>query len=102
MGESPKEEPPEETSEQPSEQQSAPSFFSWFTVTINPLYFLILIPALLLFTLLFCCIWCYKRVSDSCLHSPIPKVPTQPPREPGAYPFHDAACGQIPIRSEVI
>ncbi|KAM5243509.1 anthrax toxin receptor-like [Hipposideros larvatus] len=67
--------PPDIPPDTPPAQKPAPSPPSQFTAVINPLYFLALIPALLMFPLLFCCIWCYKRI---CKETPVQKPEKEP------------------------
>lgn len=60
------------------------------------LLLLSLIPLLAVISLLLLCFWCYRRVSELCLHSIEIQVFTNPEGW-ACVSAHNPTCGQVPI-----
>ena len=95
-----------QTTQQPTTQASSsplPPTSPQFIPYVNSSYFFMIIPGLLLFLLMLWCIWwmCCKKASDHCRYSSV-SCCHQPPEGLDMCLPHDAACGQVPISSQVL
>ncbi|XP_070288049.1 anthrax toxin receptor-like [Myotis yumanensis] len=83
---------PDPTTDMPPDKRTAPPPATQFMHIANPLYLLTLIPAMLMFPLLFCCIWrlCFKKTFKE-------PTPVQiPEREPETRPIQTCPTVIVP------